>query len=381
MLLILSLLACVKQDGRPDLGDCAVYPDGAYTYGEIGIGTCLAGPVAFHFAGSEDDPSLLVVNANPYLNFTGGSVLSLRWNDLDRASGRNLVTDLEPAAVALPSFASAIDVDDQGLGLVPVRLSDESRTRAWPDDAWLIDLTDPATPLLATVGADGASTVEVQSDPIAAAHDSTTGLGFVGNRTSHSVSILDLNGDPVEVLMPWPDQALRQSPFYDADSSGSRAELTGVAALEDDDIQLIDDLWTFSWTEGSFRLWVPADGGVQRYTTTGTSYLKSAIGTELPVEDSDGLWSEVEDPAYQTLTDATRMYFVDQGVVVSADQDDFLGDWLLNADIALEGKEGAWDATVGGPEVVLDSNYNLWMYYDGTDGESWGIGARPPPTG
>ena len=384
MLLILSLLACVKQDGRPDLGDCAVYPDGAYTYGEIGIGTCLAGPNALRFAGDPDDPSLLVLNSNPYLNFTGGSLLSLRWSDLDRDAGRNLVTDLDPVAVDLPSFGAGLDVDDQGLAMVPVRLSEDSRTRAWYDQLWLVDLSDPANPALSDAGTDGASSIEVQSDPIAAAHDASTGLGFVGNRTSHSVSVVDLNADPVEVLLPWPDQALRQSPFVDADASGSRAELTdveAVASTDDVESELADDLWTFSWVEGSYRLWVPANGGVQRYTTTGEGYLESAMGTELSVEDADGAWAEVQDPAYQTLLDATRMYFVDQGVVVSADQDDFLGDWVINDEIALEGKEGAWDETVGGPEVVLDSSYNYWMYYDGTDGEGWGIGGATSTDG
>ena len=36
-----SKICCRTQD----VGPCAVYPDGVYEYGQIGIGSCLAGPV------------------------------------------------------------------------------------------------------------------------------------------------------------------------------------------------------------------------------------------------------------------------------------------------------------------------------------------------
>ena len=50
---ILSFLlaaGCIRQVGSgPFVGDCAEYPDGVYTYGQIGIGTCIAGPVDIEF--------------------------------------------------------------------------------------------------------------------------------------------------------------------------------------------------------------------------------------------------------------------------------------------------------------------------------------------
>ena len=53
VLLLLSLVGCIVEAPLPELGDCAVYPDGIYDYGEIGIGTCLSGPTELRFV--EDD--------------------------------------------------------------------------------------------------------------------------------------------------------------------------------------------------------------------------------------------------------------------------------------------------------------------------------------
>lgn len=370
-MLLLLLFSCLRSDGLPAPGDCAKIPDKSYTWGEIGIGTCLAGPNTLAFAGDADAPTLLVVNADPFLSFTGGSLLALPWSDLDLDEGRNLVSDLDASAVDLPDFASGLGLSSDGLGLVPVRLSD-ARTRASYDDVWLIDLSDPSSPALSDRGTDGGETVEVQSDPVGAAVDDATGYAFVGNRTSHTVSILDLTDDEVAAVPPWPDQAVRIGPFVDTDGSGSRADLAEVDI--DDDTALTDDLWTFSWVEGAWRLWVSADAGIQRFTTTGADLWPGGLGTELDVRDYDGEYEAVSDPAFFSVGSLTRLYFADQGVIRGVDMGDYLGEWVEDTDTALEGDSEGWDATVSGPSAVLDQDLNIWMFYDGTDGSSWGIG-------
>lgn len=372
-MLLLLLVACIRNEGFPEVGDCAAYPEGSYTWGEIGIGTCLAGPNTLAFAGDPASPTLLVVNANPYLTFTGGSLLALPWDALDLDEGRVLVSSLEGAAVDVPHFPIGLDINEDGLGMVPVRLSEEARTRAWYDDVWLFDLSDPSAPALSDRGTDGGHEVTVQSDPVAVSVDSLTGFAYVANRTSHSVSILDLTGDEVEAVAPWPDQALRIGPFSDEDGSGSRAEL---ASLEvDEDELLTDDVWTFSWVEGTWRIWVPADGGLQRFSTTGQTYQEGGLGTELYSEDYDGEITLARDPAFFLYGDTLRMFFEDEGVIRAADIGDYLGEWVLDTEPSLEGDADAWDATMGGPSVTLDEDANIWMFYDGTDGESWAIGA------
>src|SRR5690606_26402030 len=87
--LLLSLAApllgaCVQDVGAgPNLGRCADLPRGTYTYGEIGIGTCLAGPVDLGFFEQDGATWLAVTNADPFMNFGSGSVLLVDWDSVD----------------------------------------------------------------------------------------------------------------------------------------------------------------------------------------------------------------------------------------------------------------------------------------------------------
>ncbi len=105
IVLALLLPGCVESQPLPDVGACADYPEGVYEYGQIGVGTCLAGPAALTFL--DGGGVLAVTNANPFLDFTGGSLLSLDLTLLDESLGRNLVTDLAPAAVPVTDFLLA----------------------------------------------------------------------------------------------------------------------------------------------------------------------------------------------------------------------------------------------------------------------------------
>ena len=69
ILATLLVLGCQQVKRGPDLGDCADYPDGVYTYGEVGIGSCLAGPSDVQFLERQGRTFVGVSNANPYLDF------------------------------------------------------------------------------------------------------------------------------------------------------------------------------------------------------------------------------------------------------------------------------------------------------------------------
>ena len=109
--LFLSVLAtsgCIKLSPYPDVGECAVYPDGQYEFGQIGIGTCIAGPNQLRFVGEGEDTRLLV-NANPYLTFDDGP--SLHPMDEHRHRGRaNEMHTLGAEAMSLPDFGIGLAV-------------------------------------------------------------------------------------------------------------------------------------------------------------------------------------------------------------------------------------------------------------------------------
>ena len=377
---LVFLAACVRDAPLPDVGDCADYPDGVYEYGQIGIGTCLAGPTELHFTESADgEPLLLVTNANPYQVFNGGSLLSIPWDRLDTSRGRNLISDLvEPtAAHDLPSFGAGY-AQHEDLGLVTVRLSEGSRVRQTFDEVFLLDMEDPAAPAPSSRGTAGSDAVLVQSDPVDVVVDPASGYAFVANRTSHTISVLDASGQTVEVVQPWPEGVLSSASFEDRDRSGSKARMASLRVTVRD--LLPDDAWTLTWIEGTWSLWLPeADtdattSGLVRYDTAGLGYTENALGTELNVNESLTV-SEVRDPSL--VGTAGRMVFVSDGSIRAASSDAFLGDWNLEPSALYSPPADAWDADPGGPAMVLADDGQLWLFYDGggTDGTaSPGIG-------
>ncbi len=380
LLAMLSLVAaagCTRSQPLPELGDCAVYPDGTYTYGEIGIGTCLAGPADLAFADNGGDPVLLVSNANHLGSFTGGSMLAIPWSAVDLGLGRNVVTDLGARAVDLPSFAGGFDIWDKNsdghgdLALIGSRESDEARTRAWPDEVWLVDLEDAAAPALANLGTDGGSSVTVGSDPVDVVVDEDSGRAFVVNRTSHSVSILDVTGETVEVVLPWPEQSLTEGYLDDNDGSGSTGEMT---TLELADTTLVpDESFTLSWVDGSWRVWLPEEAGLRRTTTTGGgAYTDSNLSTELTTDDAAIALDTIADPALLDMGDVLAMYFSDNGGVYVALSDAALAAWAVQTTPALSSTDDVWDVDVHGPEVVYGPE-DIAMFYGATDGSDGAI--------
>ena len=56
----LLLFGCVEDLVLPFTGDCSNIPDGMYEYGQIGIGTCLAGPTKLQFIERSDSLDLYI---------------------------------------------------------------------------------------------------------------------------------------------------------------------------------------------------------------------------------------------------------------------------------------------------------------------------------
>ena len=92
--------ACLLDSSSPDLGSCAEDAQPGQSYGEIGIGTCLAGPVDMEFFEADGTTWLAVANANPNENFSTGSVVVIDWASIDTSVRRNQMGDLTAHATA-----------------------------------------------------------------------------------------------------------------------------------------------------------------------------------------------------------------------------------------------------------------------------------------
>ncbi|MFT5684967.1 MAG: hypothetical protein ACI8RZ_005912, partial [Myxococcota bacterium] len=356
MLLLTLLTGCIRDAPLPDLGDCAVTPDGIYEYGQIGIGTCIAGPTELAIV--EDGAgawTLLATNANPYQLFTGGSLLAIPWDNIDLTTGRNIVSDLSPVAIDMPDFAGPLAITDD-LAMVGVRYSEDARTRVASDEVHLIDVSTPSAPVRSDRGPGGADTITVQSDPVDIVIDEETGMAFVANRTDHTVSVIDVTGNELEIVLPWPEHALNAAVFEDADASGSTAELTDLEELESENLD--DDTWTMTWIEGTWRLWLPEDGALYRLTTTGNgTYIDSALGYELDPANETSI-DEVVDPYHFLLTG--QLLFANGGDLWAAVSDEYLGDWVVDTSAILSANDGE---TLGGPCLVSASGI-YWTFFD-----------------
>ena len=248
------LLGCTREAPLPDLGRCTTPPDGVYEYGQIDPGQCISGPVELRFVeDSEGSPVLLLTNSNPYQIFNAGSLLSIPWGNLDPDISRNAVADMDADALELPSFSAGLALSSD-LALVTVRLSEDARTREENDQVYLVDLSSLPRLELSSRGTDGGSTVEVGPDPVDVVFDPESGQAYVANRTAHSISILDMSGDEISVVIPWEEYALSSADFEDIAPKGARAS---IADLEATDSNLIpDEHWSMTWIAGTWRLWL-----------------------------------------------------------------------------------------------------------------------------
>jgi predicted GH43/DUF377 family glycosyl hydrolase len=379
-LLIPSLLiasGCVRVSELPYLGECAEYPDGHYEFGQIGIGACISGPNALQFVGDPANPTLLVTNANPYQIFDGGSLLAIPWNALDFGDGSNEIHTLDPTALALTSMAIGIEVNDD-LGFIGLRDSPSARTRVHDDAVYLVDLTDPAAPAPSTRGTNGEETVAVLSDPVDVVIDDEAGLAFVANRTDHNISVLDTTEDTIKVIKPWPHTTVTAAVYADNSGTGGQARMTSVDILGEG--LLIDDVWTLTWVEGTWRLWIPTEGGLTRATTQlhrdedGTIISNdSAMGLTFSLDDTNTDVIEITDPNFSALTG--RMLYASEGEIWGASTGDYIGDWNHDQRPTLSADTRDWMGWLGGPSVAPGPE-RIHIFFDAqeaglvTDGRS-----------
>ncbi len=365
---LLLALACVKSDPLPDVGACAVYPEGSYEYGQLGIGTCLSGPTSLTMLA--DGHTLAVTNANPFLDFTGGSLLTLDLDLFDEAAGRVLVSELDPHALALPQFVgSAVYAAPYDLLLVTSRLSEDARTREQADALLFVDVSNPDAPALATdVGSsDGGSAVAVGWDPVDVVYDAATDRAWTVNRTDHSVSTVDLASRPARVVPPGGDGRLVADTFVDTDGSGSRAAFARLT-LGDEPTQIERDHWDLSWNAATVRAWVATDGGLRRQTGNGEStWVGSGIAYDVPV----GAGLTTRDPAFRLSYDGlvtAQLYYADAGSIFYAYEDEYGGGEWFDGGLALDPSED--EVALADPFVLLDGGVT-YLYYTAGEGQTW----------
>ena len=140
------LSGCIQNVGPgPDLGDCAVAPEGIYTYGQVGIGTCLASPADLKFWQDSNGRTWLgIANANHYYNFDSGSALLVDWDSVNKSSGStNEMHNLTAHALETGNYIGGLaPVPNRDLLLATERFSEDATTALYSDDLLVIDTTD-----------------------------------------------------------------------------------------------------------------------------------------------------------------------------------------------------------------------------------------------
>lgn len=373
--LIAALLSgCVRTVGPgPDLGPCADTPDGVYTFGEVGIGTCLAGPTDLAFTERDGRTYLAVANADPYRVFSSGSVLLLDWSQLDTTIGRNVTTDVGATALSVDPFVGGLAfVPDRDLLLAANRYSEGATTTSAADHVDVIDISDPASPVAWSEGA----RVEVEDDPQTVVVDAETGLAFVLNITDHSISVIDTSPSPLEVVDTAPDARLVNSRFFDEEGAllgdpepSSSADFDGEVVDTD---RVPTEHWTLTWVDGTWRVWVPEGDGLQRWVSGGVDVEEVAFDVELSASTSGDVVGEVRDPFLATTEGILTMFFADAGVIRLSYWDVSEAEWTwADAETeALAGSDSAdrWDHLVSGP-CVLSLDGVPTMFYEGRETE------------
>jgi hypothetical protein len=369
-MLFLLFLACRIPSSSPYLGECAEYPEGVYDYGQIGIGSCLAGAAEMTFQQNQEGKEfLLLTNSNPYVLFSGGSFMSIAWNNIDLTSSINYIQDLEVNTLQMPNFNGPIAITEDNIALLGVRHSEDARARVHDDNVYIVDVSDPESLEYLPLGPMDNNYITTKSDPVDVVIDNNSGLAFVANRTSHDISIVDTTKDSYTIVPPWPLEVLGESSFLDNDDSKSYASFETIEDLsessDDDTItigNLTDDVWSFDWVEGTWRLWLPDQDGFFRIDTIGDGeYTPSGFGTEFTLFE--------QTPITPYYLDGT-MYYSSDGNIGIASWDISTQSWVLINPALLSSSE----ITYTSPSWLIDDE-NLTLLYAAEDSQGWWIGS------
>lgn len=386
-----ALLAagCLRDVPRgPELGDCAVYPDGVYSWGEVGIGTCLAGPVDVRFVEHDGRTLLAVSNADPYRAFQSGSVLLIDYDSVDLGRSTNRMHELDAWALPLTD-----DDDGDGRGsnaylgqigvlpgnrlLVPSRYtedgvaqpSSQNELRAGLDHAYVIELG-----ALDAFGDQVPDEVQLRDDPMPVVVDEAAGVAFVGNLTDHSLSVLTT--DTVTKVDVAPGSTIGQRSLGDV-GDDSFAELVMTQVLLPRDTP--DDAWTLTFVDGTARVYVPTADGIVRHESGGEAFREVGFGPELNAIDDQGVpydafvyetspYEDVDPLPYALFAEVVELEDGTGGAGIRrAVPDGFnAAGWILEAEPLLIGDPNGSDRVLGGPSLsVIDGISTL--YYDGRE--------------
>ncbi|MFT6142986.1 MAG: DNA-binding beta-propeller fold protein YncE [Myxococcota bacterium] len=344
------------------MGSCADDAATGQSFGEIGIGTCLAGPVALEFFESDGTTWLAVANANPNENFATGSVLVIDWDAIDKSVRRNEIGDLTAYATATDALVAdmgLIEREDARLLLVSDRLSEGTITQAEDDRALIIDITNPST-----IGpwSEG-SEVQLREDPSSIAVDPDAGIAFVANLTDRSISVLDTNASPIVSLDLGAQASVTSSRLFDDDNSGTTAQITSIVHNGE---LVPDERWTLSWVNGTSRLFFPEGDGLSRWTGGGLTFIESAGDLELDASDAQFSHSTVQDPAI-SLVNSAELWFSDDQALWSSTLISAGANWSIPSFKLAGGESGAWDAIVSGPSRVDLPEGEAALFFDGRE--------------
>ncbi len=390
MLLLTLAMACLVESKPPYLGECAEYPDQSYDYGDLGIGSCLAGPTSLQWA---DDNTLVVTNANPFLDYTGGSVLSVDVDavleeaakhvdrrvsivpDVHVTSDLAIQTVLDDGSLTRASLPGYSILVPGGPGadsmlLVPNRLSPEARGRQGFDRVHIVGVEAGGALSPLTVGPDSSDTLTLMSDPTVSAYDPVGEQVFIGNLTSHTVSVLDVSNGAVSLIDGQPRATLSRPVITDTDGSGSQVELSSLEILTPEEVD--NQTWTLEYVDGNNRAWLPGLEGLSRWDSPGASlWQQSTVGPQIQVGDGEEGFVYLADPSYgeSALGSIQQAMVIDGGVYIAVPNGQTADQWGILGNIALGGREGSWDETLGGP-MLLVSNGIDYLFFDGANTET-----------
>ncbi len=265
LLLATGSRGCLVHDPAPDLGECADAGDlEVYEYGQIGIGTCLAGPTDLKIVQDPDDPDqqvLLVVNSNFEYNFAHGSLLAIPLSGIDESRETNYMHEVGAVSIPIEGFPGGVGITADGsLALVSDRQADKLLGDL-TDRVYAVDLTglwdDAPSMEFADRGQEvddgGHSYVPVPTDPYTVVTHPVTGLAYVLDLTTHQVTVLDATGDPITVIDVVGSGDASDPVFEDLDGSGSYADFH----LDAFSPTVADaETWAIRYVEGTTALYL-----------------------------------------------------------------------------------------------------------------------------
>ncbi len=388
------LSGCVVSAPLPYLGECADTQGlDIYEYGQVGIGTCLAGPTDLHVLEDGDGGyHLLVVNSNFEVNFADGSLLAIPADGIDRELETNYLHELGATSLPLPTFPAGMDVSRDGrYALVSDRTADKLMGETI-DRVYTVDLEGlgDGTLAFADRGTEtddaGNSYVPVPTDPFSVVTHPQTGLVYVLGLHTHQVSVLDESVSPIEVLDVVGNGDVSEPVFEDLDGSGSNADwhLDAFAAS-----LAQDETWEIRFREGVYSLYVPgpADETLRRLDATNARDFTEAVLAELG-EDQQYAWSEggfgrAAVVIVNSGDEGYRRMWVEglsEDGVSSIGAAETVSGWATDWDLSdlfepvLEARGSGYESEgVGEPSVIVDGDsHTLFYTARGPDGRSIG---------